>query len=172
MATASTTNHHDSLIVCTFAVVHVLYFTSLIPRPPLAAFFSVVEKTRCFFWFFSTAAKKAARGGLGTRLIFYYFPEIMDTVSAASCTGFLYTGTFYHPFVQLTQYIAPLQADFNPGLNDTSRILILSTCKIRVWYMYVLDSDLHNCSGNHAWRSDLHLATISPHGCLWQVSRR
>ena len=34
--------------------------TSLVPRPPLAAFFATVEK--------NMVAKKAVRGGLGTRL--------------------------------------------------------------------------------------------------------
>ena len=37
--------------------------TSLVPRPPLAAFFATVEK--------NAVAKKAARGGLGTRLTTY-----------------------------------------------------------------------------------------------------
>ena len=37
--------------------------SSLVPRPPLAAFFTAVENAR-----FSMAVKKAARGGLGTRL--------------------------------------------------------------------------------------------------------
>ena len=35
---------------------------SLVPRPPLAAFFAAVEK--------HAAAKKAVRGGLGTRLMY------------------------------------------------------------------------------------------------------
>ena len=51
--------------------------TSLVPRPPLAAFFAAVEKNV----FFSTAAKKAARGGLGTRLLrdytYYHHIEYM-----------------------------------------------------------------------------------------------
>ena len=42
--------------------------------------------------------------------------------------GFLFVGTFAHPeLIALTQNISPLQADFNPGLNDTARILIYST---------------------------------------------
>ena len=41
--------------------------------------------------------------------------------------GFIYVGTYLHQFIHLTQYIAPLQADFNPGLNDTASVLIYST---------------------------------------------
>ena len=41
--------------------------------------------------------------------------------------GFVYVGTFYHQFIHLTQYIAPLQADFNPGLNETATVLIHGT---------------------------------------------
>ena len=40
---------------------------SLIPRPPLAAFFTAMEKHAGF----SMAAKKVARGGLGMRLSVY-----------------------------------------------------------------------------------------------------
>ena len=58
--------------------VHTRGLSSLLPRPPLAAFFAAVEKRagqtsrdvsfQAFPARFSTAAKKAARGGLGMRL--------------------------------------------------------------------------------------------------------
>ena len=41
--------------------------------------------------------------------------------------GFIYVGTYLHQFIHLTQYIAPLQADFNPGLNETATVLIHGT---------------------------------------------
>ena len=41
--------------------------------------------------------------------------------------GFVYVGTFYHQFIHLTEYIAPLQADFNPGLNETATVLVHGT---------------------------------------------
>ena len=44
-----------------------------------------------------------------------------------SFKGFLYTGTFYHSQIHLTQFIAPLQANFNPSLNDTAKILVYSS---------------------------------------------
>ena len=44
--------------------------------------------------------------------------------------GFIYVGTYFHRFIHLTQYIAPLQADFNPGLNESATVLVYSTGKI------------------------------------------
>ena len=41
--------------------------------------------------------------------------------------GFLYTGDLLHEKVHLTQFIAPLQADFNPTISDDGRVLVLST---------------------------------------------
>lgn len=41
--------------------------------------------------------------------------------------GFLYVGTLLHDLIHLTQYIAPLQANFNPSLNDTARILVYNS---------------------------------------------
>ena len=41
------------------------YYVSLVPRPSLTAFFAAVAKTTLF----ATAAKKAVREGLGTRLV-------------------------------------------------------------------------------------------------------
>lgn len=38
--------------------------------------------------------------------------------------GFIYVGTYLHRFLHLTQYIAPLQADFNPGLNESATVLV------------------------------------------------
>ena len=53
-----------------------------------------------------------------------------DNVIVCSYTGFLFVGTFPHPdLIALTQNISPLQADFNPGLNDTARVLVYSTGK-------------------------------------------
>ena len=46
------------------------------------------------------------------------------------CIGFIYVGTFLHQFIHLTQYIAPLQADFNPGLNETATVLIYNAGEI------------------------------------------
>ena len=45
----------------------------------------------------------------------------------ASFTGFLYTGDLLHDRVHLTQFIAPLQADFNPNVTDNGRVLVLNT---------------------------------------------
>jgi hypothetical protein len=42
-------------------------------------------------------------------------------------TGFIYTGDLLHDQVHITQFIAPLQADFNPNVTDTGRVLVLST---------------------------------------------
>lgn len=59
--------------------------------------------------------------------------------------GFIYTGTFYHDQVHLTQFIAPLQADFNPTLGDDSRILIYSSgitiCTVHIYNM----TDIYLC---------------------------
>ena len=53
-----------------------------------------------------------------------------DNIIVCSYTGFLFVGTFPHPdLIALTQNISPLQADFNPGLNDTARVLVYSTGK-------------------------------------------
>ena len=46
-------------------ILSVAVYPSLVPRPPLTAFFTAVEKKTHFF---STAVKKAARGSLDTRL--------------------------------------------------------------------------------------------------------
>ena len=43
--------------------------------------------------------------------------------------GFIYVGTFLHQLIHLTQYIAPLQADFNPSLNENATVLVYSTGK-------------------------------------------
>jgi len=60
------------------------------------------------------------------------FPYYGHLVSAVGVTtgGFLYTGTFFHRQIQLTQNIAPLQADFNPSINDTARVLIRNTSNV------------------------------------------
>ncbi|XP_019864237.1 PREDICTED: plexin domain-containing protein 2-like isoform X2 [Amphimedon queenslandica] len=57
---------------------------------------------------------------------FPFYGHILDRI-AVSTGGFLYTGTFYHSQIHLTQFIAPLQANFNPSLNDTAKILVYST---------------------------------------------
>ena len=46
--------------------------------------------------------------------------------------GFIYVGTYLHQFIHLTQYIAPLQADFNPGLNETATVLVYGTGELHV----------------------------------------
>ena len=62
---------------------------SLIPRPPLAAFFAPAR--------FSTTAKKAVRGGLGTSLVINSHEQLLIVILASSqaymytvwlCTGF------------------------------------------------------------------------------------
>ena len=45
-------------------------------------------------------------------------------------SGFIYVGTTLHRLLHLTQYIAPLQADFNPGLNESATVLVYSTGEI------------------------------------------
>ena len=37
---------------------------------------------------------------------------------------------FVHDQVHLTQFVAPLQADFNPSLHDTAKIFVYNTSKI------------------------------------------
>ena len=39
-------------------------------------------------------------------------------------SGFLYVGPWFHNQIHLTQFIAPLQGNFNPGINDTALIYI------------------------------------------------
>ena len=46
------------------------------------------------------------------------------TLSWRISTGFIYVGTYFHQFIHLTQYVAPLQADFNPGLNETATVIV------------------------------------------------
>ncbi|CAI8016171.1 Plexin domain-containing protein 1, partial [Geodia barretti] len=59
----------------------------------------------------------------------FKFPFYGHTLESIVVTtgGFLYTGDLLHENLQHTQYIAPLQADFNPSHTDTGRILIMST---------------------------------------------
>ena len=57
---------------------------------------------------------------------FPFFGHFIDEV-AITTGGFLYTGSFYHDQIHLSQIIAPLQADFNPSLNESARILVYST---------------------------------------------
>ena len=52
-------------------------------------------------------------------------PPFLPPPSAIS--GFLYTGDLLHDQVAVTQFIAPLQADFNPNHTDTGRVLVWST---------------------------------------------
>ena len=54
-----------------------------------------------------------------------------------SPVGFLYAGTYFHQQIQLTQNIAPLQADFNPSFNDTATILIHNTCEYAIHSDYL-----------------------------------
>ena len=58
--------------------------------------------------------------------------------------GFIYVGTFLHRFIHLTQYIAPLQADFNPGLNDTATVLVYGTgelyIEIKLFILWILNN--------------------------------
>ena len=37
---------------------------------------------------------------------------------------------FLHEQVHLTQFVAPLQADFNPSLHDTAKIYVYNASKI------------------------------------------
>ena len=53
--------------------------------------------------------------------------QIFNFCFIGNFAGFIYVGTYLHRFLHLTQYIAPLQADFNPGLNDTATVLVYST---------------------------------------------
>lgn len=56
--------------------------------------------------------------------------------------GFLYTGGLLHDQVHLTQFIAPLQADFNPNITDNGTVLVLSTGKLEneMCFFHVLSS--------------------------------
>ena len=63
--------------------------------------------------------------GFSTSVLLILWPCI--TFSMHTHLGFLYTGDLLHEFVAATQFIAPLQADFNPSKNESGRVLILST---------------------------------------------
>jgi hypothetical protein len=57
---------------------------------------------------------------------FPFYGHTLDSV-AVTTGGFLYTGDLLHEQVTFSQFIAPLQADFNPNHTDTGRVLVLST---------------------------------------------
>jgi hypothetical protein len=57
---------------------------------------------------------------------FPFYGHTLDSV-AVTTGGFIYTGDLLHDQVHITQFIAPLQADFNPNVTDTGRVLVLST---------------------------------------------
>jgi hypothetical protein len=57
---------------------------------------------------------------------FPFYGHILESI-AVTTGGFLYTGDLLHDQVAATQYIAPLQADFNPNHTDTGRVLVFST---------------------------------------------
>lgn len=54
--------------------------------------------------------------------------------------GFLYTGDILHDQLHRTQFIAPLQADFNPTITDNAKVLVLSTGKWENICVHVLNS--------------------------------
>ena len=62
-------------------------------------------------------------------LFFFFFFFLIITHFLFLYIGFLYTSDYFHSRIYLTQYIAPLQADFNPSLNDSARILIYNHSK-------------------------------------------
>lgn len=57
---------------------------------------------------------------------FQFYGHTINSL-AVTTGGFLYTGDLLHEKVHLTQFIAPLQADFNPTISDDGRVLVLST---------------------------------------------
>ena len=60
------------------------------------------------------------------KFTFPFYGHILNAVGVTT-GGFLYTGTIYHQQIYLTQYIAPLMADFNPSLTGSGRVLVYST---------------------------------------------
>ena len=78
--------------------------------------------------------------------------------------GFLYTGTIYHEQLYLSQYIAPLMADFNPSLSDLGRILVYSTEeRFAVQWDQVLNRD------HEEWGPFTFQASIFPSGKIHLV---
>ena len=60
---------------------------------------------------------------------FPYYGHIIHNVSVTS-GGFLYASDFLQrDLIPLTQNIAPLQADFNPQVNDTAKVFIYSASR-------------------------------------------
>ncbi|KAM8838463.1 LOW QUALITY PROTEIN: plexin domain-containing protein 2 [Synchiropus picturatus] len=50
---------------------------------------------------------------------FPFYGHMLTAVTVAA-GGFVYTGETPHPLLSATQYVAPLMADFEPGLSDSS----------------------------------------------------
>lgn len=76
----------------------------------------------------------------------YYWRSVLPSLHyvymyTSVSIGFLYTGDLLHEFLHLTQYIAPLQADFNPNITDNGTVLVLSTGKGEMYtHVYILNS--------------------------------
>ena len=52
---------------------------------------------------------------------FPFYGHMLKNITIAT-GGFLYTGDFVHTWLAVTQYIAPLMANFDPSLSDTSYV--------------------------------------------------
>ena len=101
----------------------------------------------------------------GLQFKFPYYGHLLDSIAITSL-GFLYTGTIYHERIYLSQYIAPLMADFNPSLSNSGSILVYSTEeRFTVQWDQILNHD-HEDSGPFTFQ-----ASIFPSGKIQLVYR-
>jgi hypothetical protein len=96
---------------------------------------------------------------------FPFYGHLIDSV-AITTGGFLYVGGILHDQIHLTQYIAPLQANFNPSLNDTARILVYDTeSRFTVQWNQVYNHD-HVEDGPFSFQ-----VSLFPNGSIYFVYR-
>ena len=97
---------------------------------------------------------------------FPFYGHFLDAVGVTT-GGFLYTGTIYHQQIHLSQYIAPLMADFNPSLTESGRILVYSTEeRFTVQWDQVLNHD-HETDGPFTFQ-----VSIFPAGNIYFAYRK
>ncbi|XP_075339442.1 plexin domain-containing protein 2 [Odontesthes bonariensis] len=104
-----------------------VYYTSKIHGPGDAAgkeLWVNVNETQGEQWkvlsFLSSTHRQAERVNLSFDFPFY--GHVLKEITVAT-GGFIYTGDIIHRLLTATQYIAPLMANFDPGLSENSTVL-------------------------------------------------
>lgn len=103
---------------------HVYYNSSFYSNPAVALSYwidlkNISEEKVNIHQLLSEHHRRAA--GVSLSFDFPFYGHLLRNITIAT-GGFLYMGDYIHSWIAATQYIAPLMANFDPSINDSSKI--------------------------------------------------